>query len=285
MTKFEKLRRNYHSNICSSILGMSKGYPNIADSSSKSSIILAMGIIDQLNYKLCAKPPKGQTCGAEFTAITLKYINDAFNQLHHLRPGKWIFSTSQDRIGIGAFDQYKHLTYLRDLQKNNIELSAIIGSDYLVTPDIIIARIPIDENEINSNSILTGDESSIAHFTPLRQANYEKPLPILHASISCKWTIRSDRTQNTRTEAHNLIRNRKGNTPHIAAVIAEPLPTRIASIAMGTGEIDCVYHMALDELFEAAKNSNLSDQYEMLQTLIEGRRLRDISDLIFDLAI
>ncbi|MBO9364254.1 MAG: restriction endonuclease, partial [Roseiflexus sp.] len=64
---------------------------------------------------------------------------------------------------------------------------------------------------------------------------------MLHASISRKWTIRSDRSQNIRTEAMNLIRNRKGHTPHIVAVTAEPLPTRIASLALGTGDLDCVY--------------------------------------------
>ena len=109
--------------------------------------------------------------------------------------------------------------------------------------------------------------------------------PILHASISCKWTIRSDRSQNTRTEALNLIRNRKGHTPHIAAVTAEPLPTRIASLALGTGDLDCVYHIALPELQDSITELKNEDQLDMLQTLIDGKRLRDISDLPFDLAI
>jgi len=95
--------------------------------------------------------------------------------------------------------------------------------------------------------------------------------------------IRSDRSQNIRTEAMNLIRNRKGHTPHIVAVTAEPLPTRIASLALGTGDLDCVYHMALHELEIAVKNNE--DQQEMLRTLIAGKRLRDISDLPFDLAV
>jgi hypothetical protein len=107
---------------------------------------------------------------------------------------------------------------------------------------------------------------------------------ILHASISCKWTIRSDRSQNTRTEALNLIRNRKGHLPHIVAVTAEPLPTRIAALALGTGDMDCVYHFALNELQEAIKSIKNEDQMDMLKIMIDGRRLRDISDLPFDLA-
>lgn len=106
---------------------------------------------------------------------------------------------------------------------------------------------------------------------------------IRHASISYKWTLRSDRGQNARTEALNLIRNRKGHTPHIAAVTAEPLPTRIASLALGTGDLDCVYHFALPELQAAIVGTNNVDQMDMLTTLVDGKRLRDISDLPFDL--
>ena len=97
---------------------------------------------------------------------------------------------------------------------------------------------------------------------------------------------RSDRSQNTRTEALNLIRNRKGNLPHIVAVTAEPLPMRIASLALGTGDLDCVYHFALDELREVCETlPKGEDQLEMLETMIQGNRLRDISDLPFDLAV
>jgi hypothetical protein len=83
----------------------------------------------------------------------------------------------------------------------------------------------------------------------------------------------------------NLVRNRKGNLPHIVAVTAEPLPTRIASLALGTGDLDCVYHFALTELKETLAEIENEDQMDMLSILIEGRRLRDISDLPFDLAI
>ena len=121
--------------------------------------------------------------------------------------------------------------------------------------------------------------------TPLRAANANCSRPLLHASISCKWTIRSDRVQNARTEALNLIRNRKGRLPHIAVVTAEPLPTRIAAIALGTGDVDCVYHFALHEMRSAIEEIDNEDQLDMLNIMIEGKRLRDISDLPFDLAM
>jgi hypothetical protein len=71
----------------------------------------------------------------------------------------------------------------------------------------------------------------------------------------------------------------------VVALIAEPLPSRIAALAYGTGDLDCVYHFALYELLESVIALDSQDQLETLQTLIEGKRLRDISDLPFDLAI
>ena len=82
-----------------------------------------------------------------------------------------------------------------------------------------------------------------------------------------------------------MIRNRKGLTPHIVVVTGEPLPSRLSSLALGTGDIDCVYHFALYELIDAVKDTGAEDSVEILKILVEGKRLRDISDLPLDLAI
>ena len=119
--------------------------------------------------------------------------------------------------------------------------------------------------------------------TPLREVN--GGLPSLHASVSCKLTMRSDRAQNSRSEALNLVRNRKGRLPHVVAVTAEPLPSRIASLALGTGDLDCVYHFALPELQEALENLQVDEGIELVKAMVEGRRLRDIADLPLDLVI
>lgn len=124
---------------------------------------------------------------------------------------------------------------------------------------------------------------SNADKSSLRKANGGRP--ILHASISAKFTMRSDRAQNSRTEALNLIRNRKGRVPHIAVVIAEPMPNRLASLALGTGDIDCVYHFALYELEQSVHKFGSEDSVDLLKALISGRRLKDISDLPLDLAV
>jgi hypothetical protein len=216
-----------------------------------------------------------------FEEITREYIEASFSLLQHLGPGKWSYSTSQ--TAISGFAQYEHLHQIAQIIKHDKDLITTLGGDYIVKPDIIIARSPISDSEINLEGELLASNDFSAGLTHFRAKNQQKP--ILHASISCKWTIRSDRSQNTRTEALNLIRNRKGNLPHIVAVTAEPLPSRIAALALGTGDLDCVYHFALRELRQTVLDLNNQDQQEMLAMLVEGNRLRDISDLPFDLAV
>lgn len=235
-----------------------------------------------MGFPPCPAPPVGQTAGSRFTLATRDFLETAFGRLGHLRPGTWFYVTNPSEAVIALFDQFDHLAELRQFLHVHRELEAAIGSDYLVTPDIVIGRRPVPDDGINEVEELIAAGDLIAGLTPLRESNERKP--ILHASISCKWTMRSDRAQNTRTEALNLIRNRKGRTPHVAAVTLEPLPGRLASIAMGTGDVDCTYHAALDELLLATADSDFPDSYELLQTLVNGRRLRDISDLPLDLA-
>lgn len=281
------LRKDYHKKMCSTILGYRPNSKviSIADGHSKTSIELSAKMVERMNYPLCQNPEMGQTAGRRFAEYTKEFLEAALSYLHHIRPGEWLFSVNQLGPGIAAFDQYEHLAALQNLIMEHGDLAAALGVDYLVTPDIIVARYPVSDEVINVRENLVSNEVTVAAHTPLRSVNYENPRPVLHASISCKWTMRSDRAQNTRTEALNLIRNRKGHTPHIVAVTLEPMPSRLASIAMGTGDVDCTYHAALYELMEAVRESNNEDQAEMLDTLVKGRRLRDISDLPFDLAI
>lgn len=145
----------------------------------------------------------------------------------------------------------------------------------------MVLRLPEPDEVINEHGLLVNEW--VARRTALRAGNGGKAL--LHASISCKWTLRSDRAQNARSEALNLIRNRKGRLPHIVVVTGEPSPSRIASLAIGTGDIDCVYHFALHELIESVAENGSDEAKDLMAIMTEGKRLRDISDLPLDLAI
>ncbi len=281
--EIKRLREEYHRAICARLIFRDgHGKPSLSDKSSPTSLAIAQALMERLPYPLQQEKVTGQAAGRLFERITKEFIEKAFLLLHHLRPGKWIFAVENHRIT--NFDQYQHLADIQRILKENPQLASALGGDYLVTPDIIIGRHPVSDATINEHGQLVDADAPLARLTPLRATNAH-PQPVLHASISCKWTIRSDRAQNTRAEALNLIRNRKGHTPHIVVVTAEPLPTRLASLALGTGDLDCVYHFALPELEEAVAETGRDDQLEMLEGMVQGKRLRDISDLPFDLAI
>ena len=277
-------RTSFHIALLNTILKIDEnGVPSIADKDSKTSINISLGILERLGKVSKGSRKAGQTSGKQFEEICKEYLARTFGHLSHLRPGEWNISKGLGggRLTIAQFDQYEHLAALDKASKENPNLAASIGTDYLIKPDVIITRKPEEDEKINENEFLV-DENQ-ARLTSLRKINNDKL--ILHASISCKWTIRSDRAQNARSEALNLVRNRKGRLPHIVVVTCEPLPSRIASIALGTGDIDCVYHFALPELQESVKNLELEDSREMLEVMVGGKRLRDISDLPFDLVV
>lgn len=285
-----EMRRNYQRHICKQVVGFNskKGndslkYPNFADGDNNASCMIARGIVDRLYAIDTSRRISGQTAGNRFEKVTAAFIEEVFKSLRHIRPGNWFYSTSYD---ISKFDQYEHLVHLDQIKNsaNDPKLAMALADSYIIRPDIVVGRKLLTDDEINQNGEVVEDGVEAASMTPLRLANVDDSRPLLHASISCKWTLRSDRAQNARTEALNLIRNRKGHLPHIAVVTAEPLPTRLAAIALGTGDVDCVYHFALPEMRAAIEEIDNEDQKDMLNTLIQGKRLRDISDLPFDLA-
>ncbi len=260
------------------------GVASNADSSNMPSRAIAKIIAERLGAQIGGKV-KGQTAGNLFEQITMQFVADTFPKLQHLRPGTWTVLNlgNQSAIKTSDFAQYEHLAYLAKIVNDNKQLSTMLGNDYMVAPDVVVYRDLYEDWEINKDAVIVTD--SVCKMADLRKKNGGKP--ILHASISAKWTMRSDRAQNSRTEALNLIRNRKGHLPHIVVVTGEPLPSRLASLALGTGDLDCVYHFALYELMDAVQEygrQGREDIIETLDNLINGKRLKDISDLPLDLS-
>ena len=279
-------RRNYHQSLVDSgVLSLANGVASNADSSNAPSKAIAAAIAEQLGATEREKL-KGQTLGTLFEQQTMIFLNKTFPKLQHLRPGKWVIMNlgNQNAVKTSDFAQYEHLAYLSKLMETNKELTTMLGNDYMVAPDIVVYRELYEDEEINADRIYINDD--ISKMADIRKKNGGKP--ILHASISAKWTMRSDRAQNSRTEALNLIRNRKGHLPHIVVVTGEPLPSRIASLALGTGDVDCVYHFALYELIQAVRQfswGGREDTLETIMNLVNGKRLKDISDLPLDLSV
>lgn len=227
------------------IFGWRSGNPNIADGGSATSITIASSMFEQLGVTQESHSP-GQTLGSQFETAITKVLSQRLFELDQDR--HWSVGSQQ----ITEFSQYEHLEHIRSLAEEDQggTLRSSLGTDYLIKPDITIGILQEE-----------------------RQSQQQH----LHAAVSCKWTIRSDRVQNIRHEGVILTRHRRGRQPHIVAVTAEPLPSRLAAIARGTGELDCVYHVALQQLQSACPTDSESEV--ILMELIEQDRLRPFSAL------
>jgi NgoMIV restriction enzyme len=261
---FGTARRRFHTVLKDKVLRLDKGVLSNADKGNTASKAIALGIATKIGLEAPGVKLKGQTSGNEFEIATAQFVRETFLQLRHIRPGDWAVQKIGEKpasaeklvrkkelqkdfgklINIARFEQYRHLVAIAKAASENPELAASLGNDYIIKPDIVIFRGLVTDEEINRYTMLV--DGSVALKSSLRKTNGGAPL--LHASISCKLTIRSDRSQNSRSEALNLIRNRRGKLPHIVVVTGEPLPSRLSSIALGGGDIDCVYHFALPEL-------------------------------------
>lgn len=157
---------------------------------------------------------------------------------------------------ITDFAQYMHLTAMDAMILKDPNLRVAVGRDYLIKPDVTVGML--------GSRALSGR-------------------PFLHAAISCKWSIRSDRVQNVRHEFNQMIRHRRGRQPHLVTVTAEPLPSRLAAIARGTGEVDATYHIAFDELAAAVSASKNTNQQTAWNEVVGQGRLKSFNELANDL--
>jgi hypothetical protein len=224
--------------------------PNTADGDSDASV----GIASEILHILGIGP---ETVRSAPGADVLRKAVAAFLDSELLTKERdFSFTTAKT---IADFAQYRHLSELEDIAEQFKIIGAEFGFDYLVRPDVSMGLQRVGDTVLMP--------------------------PFLHAAIWCRWSIRSDRIQSLRREGEMLARHRRGRQPHIIVVTTEPLPTRLAAIARGTGEVDSIFHLMFEELQIATKRVGLGVQKETLDELIGQSRLRDFSTLAQVLAI
>lgn len=260
------------------------GVASNADGSQRTSRQIARSIADDLGAPVVSRKLDGQRAGTQFEAAVKDFLSATVSEFHMLRPGTW----SVEQVGgqravnhVAQYEPYRHLDELAEAIRRQRNLASVLGNSYEISPDVLVVRQPEPDSMINRDRSLV--DRNAGNSAIIRSANQDHG--ILHAVVSCKWTLRSDRAQNARSEALNIIRNRKGRTPHIVVLTAEPTPSRLASLALGTGDLDTVYHFALPELQKAVAESENDEAITMLETLVRGARLRDIADLPLDLMV
>jgi hypothetical protein len=219
--------------------------PNISDSDSVTSVNISKAIMEIVGSSRLIPPTEDS--GTRFEEQMRAYL---LMELKRLEPAKdW----TVDKAVLWEFEQYAHLARLQRLIDSDESrvLAVEIGSDYVIAPDATVSLPGVRD--------------------PQRRT--------LHAAVSCKWTLRSDRAQNIRHEAVILIRHRRGRLPHVVAVTMEPMPTRVAALARGSGEVDMVFHPAFDELRAAVDAVGTRQQKTTLAEMIGQDRLLSLEDL------
>lgn len=151
------------------------GVATNADKDSVISVTIARGIAERLMAETNERIA-GQTAGASFETITMEFVKGTFPRLQHLRPGEWevLKLGNRSRTKTSAFAQYEHLAYLTELTRANRRLSAMIGNDYMVAPDIVVYRNLCSDEEINRPESIVNDE--VCRYADLRAANGGKAI-------------------------------------------------------------------------------------------------------------
>lgn len=198
-------RKKFHRRLIENgVLTVSEnGTVSNADSSSASSKAVALRTAEIISGKCRCRlhvvnKPAGQTLGRQFEVHTADFLSATFLELGSIRPGKW--NIACPGLGVSTFTQYEHLAELSSLINCNPQLAAALGNDYVIAPDIVIYRERYTDDELNVCGHIVNMTSALA--SDIRAVNGTSP--VLHAVISAKYTMRSDRAQNSRTEAFNL---------------------------------------------------------------------------------
>lgn len=243
---------------CRNLFGQAVA-PNIADVGGVESLRIAGAIYDLVGIPrskqrgvLQDEPESATSSGAALERGVEQDLHSSLAAIDNTR--NWSVTRSGDA---SAYRQFRHLGALQRLFEQDETLRTALGRDYHVKTDVYVGVQPPNGSE-----------------------------PFLHAAVSCKWTIRSDRVQNVRHEFATLVRNRRGRLPHLVLITAEPLPSRLVSIARGTGEVDAVYHLMFDELDQALQTCGTTQgQQDQWNELVQQQRIKSYDELATDLSL
>jgi hypothetical protein len=203
---------------------------------------------------------------------------------------------------LSMFDQYRHLAVLpafkatrRDSEAAISKLRATIerlhaGPDReRLRQDIAESaeQLRIEDQLVRELLVAMPEESLLAVDISIGQQEARPMLPTAHIALSAKWSLRTDRAQDCISQGAKMVAQRRGRMPHFAVITMEPRPYYLKILADGSGAIDCVYHLALDALEEAIKNTARQQRKPetwaaalTFERLMMQGRLRDYDDLV-----
>ncbi len=203
---------------------------------------------------------------------------------------------------LNAFEQYRHVDVLRTIKPESsknlarawgqltkfVRTKATSARDASRLNDLIAAvdiALAADEDARRVLLAQVGHESLLKLDVVASRRADPAHSPQLEVGLSLKWSLRTDRAQDCRSQGAKLSSLRRGRMPHFAAITMEPRPYMLNLLGGGSGEVDCVYHLDLNALTIAVEQTcegqpRRQRSLETFQRLVEQRRLRDYDELV-----
>lgn len=282
---------SFASDLC--VFRSSNGRPNTSDASDTFSVELGGALFRALGVE--ADVRGGEPTGAPFSrkiAAALK------SELQARGSGL----TVEPERALNAFEQFRHVGALRDMRP---EPSREYERAWRALGRFVRTRLsnPRDlarfdhladavgaatANETETRRLLLeeiGEESLLKLDVTASQQRPGPRTPTLEIGLSLKWSLRTDRAQDCRSQGAKMAALRRGRMPHFAVVTMEPRPYMLNLLGGGSGEVDCVYHLDLPALTAAieetcAGNPRRRATLETFKRLVAQRRLRDWDELV-----
>lgn len=202
------------------------------------------------------------------------------------------------------FEQYRHVGAIRDVKPGRskefnaawrrlttyVRKQPTRAADVRRVEEMISAvETSVDAADAVLRKLLDeiGDESLLGlDLTVARQGRLDR-LPTLEVGLSLKWSLRTDRAQDCRSQGARMSALRRGRMPHFAVVTMEPRPYMLNLLGGGSGDVDCVYHLdlpalatAVDAVYSTPARLRGRDQF---RRLVEQRRIRDYDELVSEI--
>jgi hypothetical protein len=227
------------------------GNPSTSDSNDKGSIEWGNALFNEL-----VVPADQEELPKIGEAVELAVID-------HLKQARPDLDIEPSRPAVG-FDQYSHLgVTAKFAQSYKGDLSALLQAVELAKelPKGIQSRKVVqklrrvvrlaesEDQRVRELIKMMPEESLLKLDIAITAPSTGKRLLI---GVSSKWSLRTDRAQDCIAQGGKLVNLRRGQMPHYAVLTMEPRPSMLKLLAYGSGSLDCVYHLALDELMRAA---------------------------------
>lgn len=274
------------------------GKPNTSDASDKLSVEVGEALFDILKVSRIRSGEKDEPTGGQLATAVAADLLERFPSGVggiEVRPEGKLFD----------FEQYRHVGVIRNVKAGRSKEFArawkrltthVRGRAAPPDVDRVEAMILAVERAANESDARLrrlldelGEESLLGLDLTVSRSGLEGRLPTLEAGLSLKWSLRTDRAQDCRSQGAKMSALRRGRMPHFGVVTMEPRPYMLNLLGGGSGDVDCVYHLDLPALTEAVetvysrgiKRIQGRDQF---RRLVDQRRIRDYDELVRTIA-